>query len=83
MQSNEFKELGLKRIRFHDLRHSSLTYLSTKGIRPKAVQKRAGHTRIVTTFDITDIPLLRRIKKLHLTSMVSLINRLIKVKKSI
>ncbi len=52
MESEKFKELGLKEIRFHDLRHSSLTYLSTKGIRPKAVQKRAGHTRIGTTFDI-------------------------------
>lgn len=52
MDSKEFKELELKRIRFHDLRHSSLTYLSARGIRPKAVQKRAGHTRIGTTFDI-------------------------------
>lgn len=52
MQSDTFKELGLKRIRFHDLRHSSLTFLSSTGIRAKAVQKRAGHARIGTTFDI-------------------------------
>lgn len=52
VESDQFKELGLKKIRFHDLRHSSLTYLSTKGIRTKAVQKRAGHARIGTTFDI-------------------------------
>ncbi|MEH7236792.1 tyrosine-type recombinase/integrase [Bacillus sp. JJ1562] len=52
MESDQFKELGLKKIRFHDLRHSSLTFLSAKGIRAKAVQKRAGHARIGTTFDI-------------------------------
>ncbi|MFC2948580.1 site-specific integrase [Virgibacillus sediminis] len=52
MDSGEFKELGLKRIRFHDLRHTSLTYLSSKGLRSKAVQNRAGHSRITTTFDI-------------------------------
>lgn len=51
MNSDRFKTLGLKRIRFHDLRHSSLTYLSSRGLRPKAVQERAGHARIDTTFD--------------------------------
>lgn len=51
VRSERFKSLGLKPIRFHDLRHSSLTYLSSRGLRPKAVQERAGHTRIDTTFD--------------------------------
>ena len=52
MKSDQFENLGLKQIRFHDLRHSSLTYLSFKGIRSKVIQERAGHARIGTTFDI-------------------------------
>lgn len=51
-ESDNFKALGLKKIRFHDLRHSSLTFLSRTGLRAKAVQERAGHARIGTTFDI-------------------------------
>ncbi|WP_407702987.1 tyrosine-type recombinase/integrase [Virgibacillus tibetensis] len=39
-------------MRFHDLRHSSLTYLSYKGLRAKAVQERAGHARFSTTHDL-------------------------------
>ncbi|MFA1820601.1 tyrosine-type recombinase/integrase [Virgibacillus oceani] len=50
--SKEFEDLGLKRIRFHDLRHTSLMYLSEKGLRSKAVQNRAGHARITTTFGL-------------------------------
>ncbi len=49
--SEGVKSLGVKKIRFHELRHSSLTYLSRQGMRAKAVQERAGHTRIGTTFD--------------------------------
>lgn len=52
MKSKKFKTLGLKEIRFHDLRHSSLTFLSSQGMRAKAVQERAGHAKIGTTFDI-------------------------------
>ncbi|WP_010532471.1 tyrosine-type recombinase/integrase [Lentibacillus jeotgali] len=52
MKSDQFNKLNLRHIRFHDLRHSSLTYLSEKGLRSKAVQNRAGHARITTTFDI-------------------------------
>lgn len=52
MNSKDFKKLKLKRIRFHDLRHSSLTYLSYKGLRAKAVQERAGHARFSTTHDL-------------------------------
>lgn len=51
-KSEGFKSLGLEAIRFHDLRHSSLTYLSSRGLRLKAVQERAGHAKMGTTFDI-------------------------------
>lgn len=51
-KSDDFKTLGLEVIRFHDLRHSSLTYLSSRGLRLKAVQERAGHSKMGTTFDI-------------------------------
>ena len=43
----------LRRIRFHDLRHSSATFIlnegSKKGLNIKTVQKRLGHTDIKTT----------------------------------
>lgn len=52
VNSERFKSIGLDTIRFHDLRHSSLTFISQMGARPKLVQERAGHARIGTTFDI-------------------------------
>ncbi|MBM7679673.1 tyrosine-type recombinase/integrase [Gracilibacillus alcaliphilus] len=51
-ESDKFKTLGLESIRFHDLRHSSLTFLSSRGLRLKKVQDRAGHAKMGTTFDI-------------------------------
>src|SRR5699024_3987529 len=64
MNSDRFKSLGLKRIRFHDLRHSSLTYLRSRELRPKAVPKRAGHARIDITFDFYGHVLPKKIWKL-------------------
>lgn len=43
---------GLPVVRFHDLRHTSLTLLLGSGENAKVVQERAGHSRISTTLDI-------------------------------
>jgi integrase len=38
-------------IRFHDLRHTSATFLLTQGVHPKVVQERLGHSQIGLTMD--------------------------------
>lgn len=42
----------LRRIRFHDLRHTAATLLLTQGIHPKVVQERLGHATISVTMDV-------------------------------
>lgn len=49
--SRKLKELGLPHIRFHDLRHSHATALLKKGVHPKVVQERLGHSAIGVTMD--------------------------------
>lgn len=44
--------LGLERIRFHDLRHTSATLALHAGVHPKVVQERLGHASIGITLDI-------------------------------
>ncbi len=52
----EFKELlqkaGLPDIRFHDLRHTSISLLIDPGIAVTTVQQRAGHSKASVTTDI-------------------------------
>jgi integrase len=43
--------LGLKGIRFHDLRHTCATMLLQQGVHPKIVQERLGHSSISITLD--------------------------------
>ncbi|MEM5775335.1 MAG: tyrosine-type recombinase/integrase, partial [Anaerolineaceae bacterium] len=54
---NDFKKLlkhaGLPNMRFHDLRHTSITLVLNEVKAPiKEAQRRAGHTRPSTTMDI-------------------------------
>jgi integrase len=53
---NEWKPLlnkaGVPDRRFHDLRHTSATFLLELGIHPKIVQERVGHSQIGITLDI-------------------------------
>ena len=42
---------GLRRVRFHDLRHTCATLLINQGVSPKYVQKHLRHASIETTFD--------------------------------
>jgi integrase len=52
----EFKLLcdgaGLRRIRFHDLRHSAASILIAHGVHPKAIQELLRHSSIQLTMDV-------------------------------
>ncbi|MNB79187.1 Transposase [compost metagenome] len=55
-QQNALKEAGepytpFPKIRFHDLRHTHATILLKKGVHPKIVQERLGHSSITVTMD--------------------------------
>jgi integrase len=45
------KDAGLKRIRFHDLRHSCATLLLVQGVSPRVVMDILGHSEIAITMD--------------------------------
>jgi integrase len=51
----EFKLLcdtaGLRRIRFHDLRHSAASILIARGVHPKAIEELLRHSSIQLTMD--------------------------------
>lgn len=44
-------EAGLRRIRFHDLRHSAASILIAQGIHPKAIQELLRNSSIQLTMD--------------------------------
>jgi integrase len=43
---------GLRRVRFHDLRHTFASLLIQKGANPKYIQQQLGHGSIKVTMDI-------------------------------
>jgi integrase len=43
---------GLKKIRFHDLRHTHASLLLKQGVHPKVVSERLGHSNIGITMDL-------------------------------
>lgn len=45
------RRAGLEGLRFHDLRHSHVSYLIDAGIDPERVSKRLGHARTSITLD--------------------------------
>jgi integrase len=45
------KDAGLRRIRFHDLRHTTASILINQGAPPKSIQRQMRHASIETTFD--------------------------------
>jgi integrase len=46
------EKTGMRKIRFHDLRHTCASLLLTLGIHPKVVQERLGHTSFKITMDL-------------------------------
>ena len=50
--SKLLKENGMRHIRFHDLRHSTASYLNKLGFTPKEIQVWMGHSDIKTTMNI-------------------------------
>lgn len=56
------KKADLRRVRFHDLRHSTATLLLSLGIHPKIVQEILGHSNISVTMDVYShaLPTLQR-----------------------
>lgn len=49
---HETKKAGLPKIRFHDLRHTSVSLLAAAGVHPKVIQERVGHSLLSTTMDV-------------------------------
>lgn len=45
------KWTGLRRIRFHDLRHTHATLLLESGVNPRVVSERLGHSSVAFTLD--------------------------------
>jgi integrase len=45
------KRAGLPHMRFHDLRHTCVTLLLSRGVHPKFVQELLGHATIAITLD--------------------------------
>lgn len=42
---------GVRKIRFHDMRHTCATLALIQGVHPKVVQERLGHSKIAMTLD--------------------------------
>ena len=43
---------GMKKMRFHDLRHNCASILYSQGVSPKTIQQILGHTQLATTTEI-------------------------------
>ncbi|NJP37886.1 tyrosine-type recombinase/integrase [Alkalicoccus luteus] len=50
--SRFIKRKGIEKVRFHDLRHISITYLIEKNVPMKSISDRARHSNIGTTMNI-------------------------------
>lgn len=46
------KKAKIRYIRFHDIRHTSVTILINRGIHAKIISERIGHSKISTTMDV-------------------------------
>ncbi|WP_343033705.1 tyrosine-type recombinase/integrase [Alkalicoccus luteus] len=46
------KRTGIEKVRFHDLRYISITYLIEKNVPMKSISDRASHSNIGTTMNI-------------------------------
>jgi len=46
------RKAGLRRLRFHDLRHAHATHLLASGVHPKVASERLGHSKVGITMDL-------------------------------
>ncbi|HEY7063614.1 MAG TPA: site-specific integrase [Chloroflexota bacterium] len=51
LEQHRLRDLGLPRLRFHDLRHTAGTLMFENGEYPKAVSERLGHSSVGITMD--------------------------------
>ena len=49
------EQVGLPRIRIHDLRHTAITLMMEMGLNQKAIQERVGHTDMKMTWKYTHV----------------------------
>lgn len=63
---------GLRRIRFHDLRHSCATLLLVQGVSPRVVMEVLGHSEIALTMNAYShvVPELQREAALRMQSIL-------------
>jgi integrase len=63
---------GLKKIRLYDLRHTMATLLLSKGLNPKIVSERLGHSSIALTLDTYShvLPTMQRDATEHMEKMM-------------
>jgi integrase len=52
MFDKHVRSAQLKRIRFHDVRHTYATLALTAGVHPKIVSERLGHATVAFTLDV-------------------------------
>jgi integrase len=48
----QIEKAGLPQIRFHDLRHTAVSYLTSLGVPPAVVQGIVGHSSALLTLDV-------------------------------
>ena len=67
---------GVKKIRFHDLRHSTASLLLSLDVHPKIVQELLGHSNISVTMDIYShsIPSLQEEAMLRFDALLGTVN---------
>jgi len=67
---------GVKKIRFHDLRHSTASLLLSLDVHPKIVQELLGHSNISVTMDIYShsMPSLQEEAMLRLDALLGTVN---------
>ena len=46
------RSAGIRRVRFHDLRHTYVSLMAQQGSPPKYIQEQCGHSSIQVTMDI-------------------------------
>jgi integrase len=67
------KAAGLRRIRFHDLRHTCATLLLAQGVHPRVIMEILGHSQIAITMNLYAhvIPAMRKEVAAHMDALLA------------